>query len=112
MEIKKRVSISNKFGALEDQPGEIPENNKEGQNRNYNQREANKSEVKETKSGMEGNTNEVVETETMDEEEDMDIGDLDLEGIEKACVDVEQGYVPKEQVILLKEEIIREREMN
>ena len=42
-----------------------------------------------------------------DEVEDMDIGDLDLEGIEKACVDVEKGYVLQEQVMLLKEAILR-----
>ena len=37
----------------------------------------------------------------------MDIGGLDLEGIEKDCTDVEKGYVPQEQVILLKESILQ-----
>ena len=41
-----------------------------------------------------------------DEVEDMDIGDLDLEGIEKSCTNVEKGYVLQEQVILLKEAIL------
>ena len=38
--------------------------------------------------------------ETGEEAEDMDIGDLDLEGIKQACADVEKGYVSQEQVIL------------
>ena len=34
--------------------------------------------------------------ETMDETEDMDIGELDLEGIEKYCSEKYKGYVPQE----------------
>ena len=37
----------------------------------------------------------------------MDIGDLDLEGIEKACSDKVKGYVPEEQVSILKEAILK-----
>ena len=33
----------------------------------------------------------------------MDIGFIDLEGIEQACADKGKGYVLQEQVILLKE---------
>ena len=32
---------------------------------------------------------------------------MDLEGIEKECVDVGMGYVPQKHVILLKESILR-----
>ena len=37
----------------------------------------------------------------------MDIGDIDLEGIEQAYADKGKGYVLQEQVILLKESIIK-----
>ena len=37
---------------------------------------------------------------------------MDLEGIEQACVAVAKGYASQEQVILLKEAIIKERETN
>ena len=43
---------------------------------------------------------------------DMDVGDLDMEGIKKACADVGKGYVPQEQVILLKESILQVRASN
>ena len=42
----------------------------------------------------------------------MDIGDLDLEGIEKACSDKVKGYVPQEQVSLLKEAILKAKFSN
>ena len=42
----------------------------------------------------------------------MDIGDLDLEGIEKACSDKAHGYVPQEHVSLLKEAIIKAKFSN
>ena len=32
--------------------------------------------------------------ESEEEAEDMDIGELDLEGIEKACIEKDKGYVP------------------
>ena len=37
----------------------------------------------------------------------MDISELDLEGIEKYCSDNVKGYVPQEQVSLLKEAILK-----
>ena len=49
----------------------------------------------------------ILDWETGDEAEDMDIWDLDLEGIEQAC-----AYVLQEKVVLLKESIINERETN
>ena len=42
----------------------------------------------------------------------MDIGDIDLEGIEQACADKGKGYILQEQVILLKESIIKARLLN
>ena len=45
---------------------------------------------------------EVGDWETREEVEDMDIEDLDLEGIEEACMYVRKGYVPQEQVIMFK----------
>ena len=35
------------------------------------------------------------DSEIGEEAKDMDIGDLDLEGIEKVCVDVGKGYIPQ-----------------
>ena len=55
---------------------------------------------------------EMVEPDTGEEVEYMDIGDLDLEGIEKACVDKGKGYTPQEKVILLKEVIVKARGSN
>ena len=37
-----------------------------------------------------------------EEAKDMDIGNIYLEGIEKSSADQGKGYVPQEQVILLK----------
>ena len=45
--------------------------------------------------------------ELLDESEEMDISELDLEGIEKSCSDNVKGYVPQEQVSLLKEAILK-----
>lgn len=42
----------------------------------------------------------------------MDIGDLYLDGIEKSCADKGKGYVPQEQVTLLKEAILKARLSN
>ena len=33
--------------------------------------------------------------------EDMELGDLDLDGIEKACDNLTNGYIPFEQIVLL-----------
>ena len=51
-------------------------------------------------------------TDSGDEAEDMDIDDFDLEGIEKACVDKGKVYAPQEQVIILKEAILKDRLSN
>ena len=48
------------------------------------------------------NPQQVGDRETGEEEDDMDIGDLDLEGIEQAYAYVGKGYVLQDQVILLK----------
>ena len=48
----------------------------------------------------------------LEESEKMDIGDLDLEGIEKAYSDKVKGYVPQEQVSLLKEAILKDKFSN
>ena len=45
----------------------------------------------------------------LDEFEDMDISELVLEGIEKSCSDKVKGYVPQEQVSLLKEAILKDK---
>ena len=42
----------------------------------------------------------------------MDIGELDLEGIEKSCAEKDKGYVPQEQVSLLKESILKTKTSN
>ena len=48
----------------------------------------------------------------LDEIEDMDIGELDLEGIEKSFSKKDKGYVPQEQVSLLKEAILKAKTSN
>ena len=53
-----------------------------------------------------------LQTDFLEESEEMDIGDLDLEGIEKACSDKALGYVPQEQVSLLKEAILKAKFSN
>ena len=42
----------------------------------------------------------------------MDLGEPDLEEIEKTCADKGKGYVPQEQVILLKQAILKARSSN
>lgn len=44
-----------------------------------------------------------------EEGEDMEIGELDLDGIEKACKDSVEGYIPCQQVSLLREAIIKSK---
>ena len=39
--------------------------------------------------------------------EDMELGELDLEGIEKACDNPKTGYIPFSQLILLQEALIK-----
>lgn len=39
--------------------------------------------------------------------EDMDLGELDLEGIEKACENLKEGYIPFQQLVLFKEALIK-----
>ena len=48
----------------------------------------------------------------LDESEEMDIGELDIEEIEKAWSDKVKGYVPQEQVSLLKEAILKAKFSN
>ena len=50
--------------------------------------------------------------EVLDEIEDMDICELDLEGIEKSFSKIDKGYVPQEQVSLLKEAILKSKTSN
>ena len=42
-----------------------------------------------------------------DDTDDMDIGDLDLDGLEKAVQDPDKGIIPSQQVVFLKEAIIK-----
>ena len=44
-----------------------------------------------------------------DDTEDMDIGGIDLDKLEKAVQDPEKGVIPSQQVFLLKEAIIKTR---
>ena len=50
--------------------------------------------------------------ESQEEAKDMDLGDLDLEGIEKACTKKYKGYAPQQQVSFLKEAILKSRSSN
>lgn len=39
--------------------------------------------------------------------EDMDLGELDLDDIEKACDNLSEGYIPFEQITLLQEAVVK-----
>ena len=39
--------------------------------------------------------------------EEMEIGELDLEGIEKACDNLQEEYIPLKQIALLQESLIK-----
>lgn len=41
------------------------------------------------------------------ENEEMDLGEPDLDGIEKACDNLSEGYIPAEQITLLQEAIVK-----
>ena len=41
------------------------------------------------------------------ENKDMDLGELDLDGIEKECDNLSKGYIPFEQIALLEETIVK-----
>ena len=62
--------------------------------------------------GIEYRHQDVMDRDTGDATKDKDIWDLYLEGIEKACADVEKWYVLQEKVVMLKESILNERETN
>ena len=50
--------------------------------------------------------------EALKETEDMDIEELDLDGIKRDCQDKDSGYVPQEQASLLKEAILKSKTSN
>ena len=54
----------------------------------------------------------IQQKELMNDVEDMDISELDLEGIEKSCSEKDKGYVTQEQVSLLKEAILKAKFSN
>ena len=60
----------------------------------------------------EDRTQEEAELGLGDEAKDMDIGELDLEGIEQSCAKKGKGYILQQQVCLLKKAILRVRENN
>ena len=41
--------------------------------------------------------------------EDMELGELDLEGIEKSCDNIKTGYIPFNQLVLFKEALIKSK---
>lgn len=41
--------------------------------------------------------------------EDMELGELDLEGIEKACDNLKDSYIPFQQLVLFKEALIKSK---
>lgn len=47
-----------------------------------------------------------------EEIEDMGVGEMDLGEIEKACNDPTEGYIPSQQVTLLREVIIKSKTVN
>ena len=112
LETPKNTSVSNQFEALGDQPEEITKSSPNEKQQSQNRQEEKDENAKATNNAMAENSNEDLKRDTWDEVEDMDIGDLDLDGIERACEDAKKGYVPQERVILLKEVIIKEREIN
>ena len=44
-----------------------------------------------------------------DEAKEMELGDLDLDAIEKECDKAGNGYVPREQIELLSRDIIKSK---
>ena len=52
------------------------------------------------------------EMDTEEEGKDMDLGDLDLEGIEWACDGKGKGYIPQEQVSFQQNSIIKVQDYN
>ena len=62
---------------------------------------------KEALSRKGGETKEVTTDKIMLPAEDMELGELDLEGIEKACDDPKDGYIPFNHIILLQEALIK-----
>ena len=41
--------------------------------------------------------------------DDMELSELDLEGIEKACDNLQDGYIPHRQLVLFKEALIKSK---
>jgi len=46
-----------------------------------------------------------------EEEEDREVGELNLDEIEQACLNLEEGYIPSQQVTLLIDAIIKVKKM-
>lgn len=45
------------------------------------------------------------------EEEDMEVGELDLDKIEQACLNLVEGFIPSQQVTLLRDAIIKVKKL-
>ena len=93
-EILKNTLVSNKFEVLEEMMEETIEKQTKVMQGNHS---INKAKVTRTSPGVEekeDRTQEESDPELGDEAEDMDTGELDLEGIEKACFEKGKGYVP------------------
>ena len=87
--------VSNKFEILEDLLKETIDNQMEGKHQDKSPQEI-EGEVTQMEEETTKRKQQEEERELGDESEDMDIKDMDLEGIEKACVDAGNGYAPQE----------------
>ena len=89
----KKIAVSNKFEALEYCEEETPYDKSMGKQGSSARVETPEPTTQMEEEIGEDNVQEMVEHDTGDEAEDMDIGGLDLEGIDKACVDKGKGCV-------------------
>ena len=86
--MNRKTSVSNKFKVFDDLSKETFENQSEGKQGNHTHMETVEIASHMQDEATKENPQEVGDRETREEAEDMDIGDLDLEGIKQAYADV------------------------
>ena len=104
-EVKKNIS-SNSFGILQFEKVKVTLDT-DGSHSTVNNKEEDKGEKEKSHPNL---MEKIIDMDMMkDDIDDMVIGYLDLDGLEKAVQDPEKGAIPSQQEVLLKEAIIKTR---
>ena len=102
---QKKPQLSNCYDALSKLT-----NNKEGSGDKGEKGTQRKGKEKDVEEPWHSKVEEQIETEEIEVDvEDMELGEIDLDGIEKACANPKTGYISFSQIALLKEALIKSK---